>query len=156
MSDKAIGWSFVGVQVVLLAALILLPGSDAWPTPQWLRTIGTVVNIFGFALLIVAALGLGSSLTPTPVPRKTGQLATGGLYRYVRHPIYTGVLLIVAALVATSASWTHLAIGVVTVVFFSVKARWEEQKLRVEYPEYDYYARNTGRFVPMPFRHRAP
>ena len=114
MSDKAIGWSFVGIQVVLLGALILLPGSDAWPTPEWLRTVGAVINILGFVLLIVAAL------------------------------------------VVTSGSWVHLAIGVFTVAFFSVKARWEEQRLRIEYPEYDYYARITGRFVPMPFRHRTP
>ncbi len=154
MSDRAIGWSFVGIQVVLLGALIFLPGSNDWPTPQWLRTLGTVVNVLGFALLIVAALGLGSSLTPTPVPKKSGQLTTGGLYRFVRHPIYTGVLMIVVALVATSGSWLHLAIGVVTVGFFTVKARWEEERLRLEYPEYDFYARATGRFVPMPFRHR--
>jgi protein-S-isoprenylcysteine O-methyltransferase Ste14 len=112
------------------------------------------VNVLGFALLILAALGLGSSLTATPVPKKSGQLKTDGLYRFVRHPIYTGVFMIVVALVATSGSWVHLAIGVVTVWFFSVKARWEEQRLRLEYPEYDFYARSTARFVPTPFRHK--
>jgi protein-S-isoprenylcysteine O-methyltransferase Ste14 len=155
MNDRATGWSFVAVQVVLLGALIFLPGSDDWPTPQWLRTLGTVVNVLGFALVIVAALGLGSSLTATPVPKESGKLETGGLYRFVRHPIYTGVFMIVVALVATSGSWLHLAIGVVTMAFFSVKARWEEQRLRLEYPEYDAYARSTGRFVPVPFRHRS-
>jgi protein-S-isoprenylcysteine O-methyltransferase Ste14 len=155
MSDRAIGWLFVAVQVVLLGVLIFLPGSDDWPTPQWLRTLGTVVNVLGFALLIVAALGLGSSLTAIPVPKKSGKLETGGLYRFVRHPIYTGVFMIVVALVATSGSWLHLAIGVVTMAFFSVKARWEEQRLRLEYPEYDAYARATGRFVPVAFRHKS-
>ena len=155
MSDRAIGWSFVAIQVMLLGALIFLPGSDDWPTPQWLRTLGTVVNVLGFAVLLIAAFGLGSSLTATPVPKKSGALATGGLYRYARHPIYTGVLMIVVALVATSGSWMHLAIGVVTVTFFSVKARWEEQRLRLEYPEYDAYARETGRFAPVPFRRRS-
>ena len=154
MSDRSIGWAFVVVQVVLLGALIFLPDSDDWPTPQWLHTTGTIVNILGLALLIVGGLGLGSSLTPTPVPRKAGQLTTRGLYRFVRHPIYTGVLMIVVALVVTSGSWVHVIIGVVTVVFFSVKARWEEQRLRLEYPDYDAYARSTGRFVPIPFRSR--
>jgi protein-S-isoprenylcysteine O-methyltransferase Ste14 len=86
MSDRVIGWSFVAIQVVLLGALIFLPGSDDWPTPQWLRSLATVVNVLGFALLIVAALGLGSSLTATPVPKKSGQLKTGGLYRFVPVP----------------------------------------------------------------------
>ena len=155
MSDRFIGWTFVAIQVALLGALIFLPGSDDWPTPQWLRTMGTIVNVLGFALLIVGGLGLGSSLTPTPVPREAGQLTTGGLYRFVRHPIYTGVLMIVVALVVSSGSWVHLVIGVVTVVFFSVKARWEEQRLRLEYPDYDVYASSTGRFVPIPFRNRS-
>jgi protein-S-isoprenylcysteine O-methyltransferase Ste14 len=148
MSDRTIGWAFVGVQIVLLGALILLPGGNDWATPRWLHQVGTVVNVAGLALVVVAGLGLGSALTPTPVPRQAGKLSTGGLYRIARHPIYSGVLLIVLALAVPSGSWVHAVIGAITFGFFVVKARWEERRLAVQYPDYAAYASKTARFFP--------
>ena len=145
---RTVGWAFVAGQVVLLVALVLLPGRDDWPTPPWVRTAGQVLVIAGFVLMIMASLRLGRGLTATPVPNARGRLITGGLYRYVRHPIYTGVLLIVAGLTLRSGSVVTLAVAVVTVVFFDRKARWEEAQLRERYPDYAEYASHTPRFVP--------
>ena len=145
---RTVGWAFVAGQVVLLVALVLLPGRDDWPTPPWVRTAGQVLVIAGFVLMIMASLRLGRGLTATPVPNARGQLITGGLYRYVRHPIYTGVLLIVVGLTLRSGSVVTLAVAVVTVVFFDRKARWEEAQLRERYPDYAEYASHTPRFVP--------
>ena len=148
VSRRTVGWAFVAGQVVLLVALVLLPGRDDWPTPSWVWMIGQVLVIAGFVLMIVASLRLGRGLTATPVPNRRGQLITGGLYRYVRHPIYTGVLLIVVGLTLRSGSFVTLAVAVVTVVFFDRKARWEEAQLRERYPDYAEYASRTPRFVP--------
>ena len=75
-----------------------------------------------------------------------------GAYRFVRHPIYTGVLTIVVGLVVPSGSAVTLAIGLATIAFFNVKARWEEDRLAETYPDYRDYARTTPRFVPRPSR----
>ena len=148
MDRRTVGWAFVAGQVVLLVILVLLPGRDDWPTPSWLWMVGQVVVLAGFVLMIVASLRLGRGLTATPVPAARGQLVTGGLYRYVRHPIYTGVLLVVAGLTLRSGSFVTLAVAAVTVVFFDRKARWEEAQLRERYPDYADYAAHTRRFVP--------
>jgi len=145
---RTVGWAFVAGQVVLLVALVLLPGRDDWPTPSWVWTVGQVLVVAGFVLMIVASLRLGRGLTATPVPNARGRLITGGLYRYVRHPIYTGVLLVVVGLTLRSGSFVTLAVAAVTVVFFDRKARWEEGQLREHYPEYAAYASRTRRFVP--------
>ncbi len=142
------GWAFVAGQVVLLVALVLLPGREDWPTPSWVWLVGQVLVIAGFVLMIVASLRLGRGLTATPVPNARGALITGGLYRYVRHPIYTGVLLIVVGLTLRSGSVVTLAVAVVTVVFFDRKARWEEAQLSDRYDGYTEYAARTPRFVP--------
>ncbi len=142
------GWAFVVGQVMLLVALVVLPGGDAWPTGSGLRTMGQVLVIAGFVVIVVASLWLGTGLTPTPVPSERGHLVTGGLYRYVRHPIYTGVLLIVVGLTVRSGSVVTLAVAVVTVVFFDRKARWEEAQLSERYAGYADYAAQTPRFVP--------
>lgn len=151
MSRAATGWTFVVIQAILLGALILLPSRDDWATPGWLRLIGFMLIVAGLAFGAVAALRLGTALTPTPVPTSDGQLTTSGLYRYVRHPIYTGVLTIVAGLTIRSGSWISLAVAIVTIAFFTVKAKWEEARLAERYDAYPDYARRTPRFVPRPW-----
>lgn len=148
MSRRTIGWLWVAGQVVLIVALVVLPGRDDWPTPSWVWATGQLLVVGGFAVMLASSLGLGRGLTPTPVPREQGHLVTGGLYRWVRHPIYSGVLLVVVGLTLRSGSFVTLAVGVVTVVFFAYKARWEEQQLRERYEDYALYAAVTPRFVP--------
>ncbi|MEM7342348.1 MAG: isoprenylcysteine carboxylmethyltransferase family protein [Actinomycetota bacterium] len=145
-----VGWVFVGVQAVLLGLLILLPGRDDWPTPAAVDTLGAIALVLGVVLVAAASLRLGRALTATPVPTRDGELITHGLYRYVRHPIYSGVLLAVVGLTIRSGSLITLAVAVTTVVFFVVKATWEEQRLAERYEGYAAYAASTPRFVPRP------
>jgi protein-S-isoprenylcysteine O-methyltransferase Ste14 len=148
MSERRIGWGFVTLQVVLLVVLVVLPSRSDWAVPGWLRTVGLAGIVLGLVGIGGASIVLGRSLTPTPVPRGAGELTTTGLYAWVRHPIYTGVLLVVVGLVVGSGSLVTLVVGVLTVVFFQVKARWEEHRLAEVYPDYPAYAARTPRFVP--------
>jgi protein-S-isoprenylcysteine O-methyltransferase Ste14 len=148
VSRSIVGWIWVAGQILLLVALVLLPGRDDWPTPPWLRLVAQAVFIAGIVVLVVASLRLGRALTPTPVPTSGGRLQTGGLYRFVRHPIYSGVLLIVVGITMRSGSAVVFAVAVAAMVFFDRKARWEEARLAERYPGYAEYASHTPRFVP--------
>ena len=150
MTDRTMGWVFVAVQAVLLVALVVLPGADHWPTPAWVQTTGLAMVVVGLGVVAVSSVRLGSALTATPVPSASGQLATRGLYRYARHPIYTGVLLIVIAVTIRSGSLVTPTARVTTVAFFNIKARWEEVRLNATYPGYGDYAQTTPRFIPRP------
>lgn len=148
MNRSTIGWLWVAGQAVLLAVLILLPGSDAWPKPIVLTAVAGFLFFGGLALIAVAALRLGRALTPTPVPTPSGDLTTKGLYRYMRHPIYTGVLLTVTGITLRSGSWPHAVVAIVTFVFFDRKAAWEEARLAERYLGYNAYAATTPKFIP--------
>lgn len=148
MNRHVIGWALVAVQAILIGALVLMPSRDDWSTPDWLTGLGFGLLVAGFALMVVAALRLGRALTPTPVPTRFGDLTTTGMYRYMRHPIYTGVLLVVVGLALRSGSLIHAAVAVVTVLFFNAKAGWEEARLAEHYDGYAAYAAVTPRFVP--------
>lgn len=152
MKNHIIGWAFVAVQGLILLALIVIPGSDAWPTPSWVHTLATIAIFAGLALIGIASLKLGPGITPTPMPTSMGRLTTTGLYRWMRHPIYTGVLIIVIGMVAQSGNSVSLAVGLSAYVFFSVKARWEEARLAERYSGYSEYAAVTPRFFPRPAR----
>ncbi len=143
-----IGWSFVAAQFILIALIVISPSATDWATPSWLVAFSWVLFGLGCAVMAVAALRLGWSLTPTPVPRSSGQLQTGGLYRYSRHPIYSGLLAVVLAITIRSGSLVTAALAMITIAFFNAKARWEEQRLADNYPDYSAYAAGTPRFVP--------
>ncbi len=144
-----VGWAFVAVQAALLVGLVVMPGAHHWRSVRALDVVGQALVLVGLLFVAFAALGLGRSLTPTPVPKDTAELQTTGLYAYVRHPIYSGVLVIVVGLVVGSENIWKLALGLFTIVFFNVKARWEESRLAERYPTYSEYCANTPRFVPL-------
>jgi len=151
MSRATIGWIWVGGQALVLGALILLPGRDDWPTPGSIQVVATMTFFAGLAVVGIGALGLGTALTPTPVPNQRATLTRGGLYRFVRHPIYTGVLAVVAGMTLRSGSWIHLVVAMLAIVFFDRKAAWEEQQLTERFPDYREYATVTPKFIPRPW-----
>ena len=86
-----------------------------------------------------------------PQPKAGGVLVTSGPYRWVRHPMYSTVLLAAAALACVSAQ--ELAWGMWLALFgvLLAKAMVEEQGLREHYPQYAAYCRQCKRFVPGVF-----
>jgi protein-S-isoprenylcysteine O-methyltransferase Ste14 len=71
-----------------------------------------------------------------------------GLYRWARHPIYTGVLLSACGVAIAHGSVAALGIALTFVPFFYYKSSYEEQLLRKIYPQYQAYSERVGRFVP--------
>ena len=150
--DRVVAWALLGVQLSLLAAIFLLPPGHAWTVPGWVRTGARVLAIAGLVVLGIGLLNLGRSATPLPTPVQGGELRSSGLYRYVRHPIYTGVI---AIAVGSAVPSGNLAIAVATlalVAWLTIKARWEERRLGARYPGYAAYAARTPRFIPSPRR----
>ncbi len=150
MSRTTIGWIWVAGQGVLFLLLILLPVRNDWSTSGLIGVVSSLLFFGGLVIIAIAALRLGTALTPTPVPTKTGTLQTTGLYKFVRHPIYTGVLITISGMALRSGSFLNLAIAVCGFIFFDRKAAWEERQLTEAYPDYPAYAARTGKFFPRP------
>ena len=150
--QRLIAVGVVAVQGVLLVAFFLSPRREDWPLPGWLDAAGSAAVAVGAIVLGLAAVNLGRSLTALPTPAARATLQTGGLYRFVRHPIYTGLLALVFGGVVTSRSVVRLALAAALLALLTRKAMWEEAMLRERYPGYDEYARRTPRFVPRPRR----
>jgi protein-S-isoprenylcysteine O-methyltransferase Ste14 len=148
------GWLLVAVQAILIVAVVVTPSGSAWPTPAWVVAAGWAISLLGAAWAIWAAFGLGDRLTPTPVPRDGGELRTDGPYAHVRHPIYSGVLLIVVGIALRTGSALGLMLTMVTIGFFHAKASYEERLLTERFPGYPAYADVTPRFVPRPWHLR--
>ena len=118
----------------------------------WRKRNPNIIDIGSKIAIFV--LGLGSALTPSPVPNQAGELQTDGLYGLVRHPVYSGIILAVLGAALRSGSPLTVVLVVAMIAFFSFKARWEERRLVERYPSYAAYAARTPRLVPWPGRSR--
>ncbi len=146
--DRRTARLLVAGQFVLLAVIVLLPGADAWTLPSALIRAARLAEVVGLLIIAVGAIALGRGLTAAPLPNARAELRTGGLYRIVRHPIYTGLLLFALARTLMSDNWWTVAACAALFVLINGKARWEEQHLAARFPGYSDYAATTPRFVP--------
>jgi protein-S-isoprenylcysteine O-methyltransferase Ste14 len=151
-SDVRTARLLVTGQFVLIGILVLLPNRHDWPVPAALTVACSIAAIVGLVVMVIGATGLGRGLTATPLPNAHAQLRTGGLYRFVRHPIYSGLLLMMASFTVASGSVLRLLTLGVLVLLLTVKARWEEKRLTQRFPGYAGYAARTPRFVPIRLR----
>lgn len=100
--------------------------------------------VFGWALV---SLGR-SNFTVLPDPRAGNTLSQTGIYRFLRHPMYTAVLLCGAAVSFGAPSiWRWVALGMCFVVLL-VKVRYEEGLLTAKHPDYQERMKGVARLVP--------
>jgi protein-S-isoprenylcysteine O-methyltransferase Ste14 len=100
-------------------------------------------------MIVVSAGELGRRLTAHPSPNGRGTLRRNGLYRFVRHPMYTGVMSMALGSALATVSLARALSATALVVLFNVKARFEERSLSAHFAEYVDYAATTPRFLPF-------
>jgi protein-S-isoprenylcysteine O-methyltransferase Ste14 len=83
-----------------------------------------------------------------PEPRADAQLVTSGIYRRLRHPIYSAILLLVVGLFLRKPTVAVGAAAALVIAFLLMKVRVEEKLLLARYPEYADYKRRTWGLMP--------
>lgn len=109
--------------------------------------IGTVFILAGIALVIA-----GWSVVYKRYWRKEegkGELVTDGIYRFIRHPQYTGFMMITLGMLLDWATLPMLIMWPVMAVLYTRLAKKEEADMLAEFgPQYRKYRRTTGMFLP--------
>jgi protein-S-isoprenylcysteine O-methyltransferase Ste14 len=152
-APKGSGIGFVMVQAVLLGILFFGPShlnSDtSIATPNGLLLwLGYVIFILGTVIALIAAINLGKNLTPLPRPKENAELIQGGLYRFVRHPIYFGVIVLSfgwGLIQQSTLVWLYV---VIIAIFFDIKSRKEEQWLAERFSAYADYQGRVSKLIP--------
>jgi protein-S-isoprenylcysteine O-methyltransferase Ste14 len=107
--------------------------------------IAATLSLAGTALAFWSAWYLGRSFSLLPQART---LVTTGPYRFVRHPIYLGGLLITIAEVWLRFSALTVGLNVIFLVAQLVRLRYEERILEETFPEYAAYRAQTSALIP--------
>ena len=129
---------------ILLILLHLVPNQLTlenlpFPINILLIIIGIVISIKGLVIVIKALIDLGDNLTPLPYPIKDSILVKTKSYKYIRHPLYKGILLISLGICISSKSLIHFLLFLSLAFILRLKAKKEEEKLKSKFPEYKKY-----------------
>ncbi len=135
------GWkTWVATAIGTFAPMLMRP-SDA-PTDL---LVGQILQTVAFGLQIGAVLSLNRSFGLLPAHRG---VKSDGLYRWVRHPLYSTYLLAHVGYLASNLSWANFLV-VVTGTTFQVVRILQEEQLLLQYPDYARYSGTTRwRLVP--------
>jgi protein-S-isoprenylcysteine O-methyltransferase Ste14 len=117
----------------------------------WRAGLGFALFAVGLGFAVWARVHLGRNWG-TPMTRKVEpELVTGGPYRWIRHPIYSGILLAaVGTAVVLTLSWL-IAVGLAG-VYFVYSATVEERDLSEQFPDvYPPYKGSTKVLLPFVF-----
>jgi protein-S-isoprenylcysteine O-methyltransferase Ste14 len=120
-------------------------------TAELVLAIVTVITAFGSVWIVMSAVrALGKEWSVTARLVEGHELATRGPYRFVRHPIYTGMLGMLLATGLAIGQWFSLLVAIV--IFFIgtiIRIRSEERLLRDEFgAQFDNYARRVAAMLP--------
>jgi len=148
MFPKRKDYLFVGIQGIFFL-LYLFKTEWPFPTlPDFVSIIGLGLGVIGCLVMIIALFQLGPSLSPFPTPKAKAQLVQHGLYKWVRHPIYTGIIIATLGLGIYTAQLSRVLLSAALWMLFYWKASYEEQLLAQKYKDYESYQRKTGMLFP--------
>ena len=136
---------------LLVFLQLALIGLIAYPSVRpSLDPLNLALGGLGLAIGFVAFFSMpGKTFTVMPEPTVGGELAMHGIYRFVRHPMYLGILLCaIGAGLAYQTAWKWGA-AIALCAVLVVKMRREERLLLARFPEYDAYRKRTKAILPF-------
>lgn len=120
------------------------------PYSEGVYLAGALATLAGLLFTVWARLTLGRNWSGIVTVKKEHQLITTGPYRWVRHPIYTGLLLAFLGSALARGEWRGLVATVIVLAAFWRKLRLEEQWMREMFPDaYEAYAKRVAPLVPF-------
>lgn len=141
---------FVGTQLILFV-LFVLPISTykLKYNSEIADNLFLIFTLIGVLLIIISMVLLNKNLTPFPTPKQNGKFIKIGVYKTIRHPIYTGIILTTFFYALHSHSLIKIGIAIIIFILFYYKSKYEEILLCDKFPDYNNYIKNSYRFFPF-------
>jgi len=145
-----------GIGLALIPAFYLAAGIPAladYAFRPWMGWCGLLVQVFSLALFYASHRQLGRNWSVTLEIRDKHRLVTDGVYRYVRHPMYSSFWLWAIAQSLLLPNWVAGLSGIVGVglLYFARVGAEEAMMEKCFGDEYRSYAARTGRVLPHIF-----
>ncbi len=133
---------FVRADAAILHNTIFTP-------PAALGWFAATLVVLGVLFAIWARVHLGANWSPAPAIKENHELVTSGPYRFVRHPIYTGVMLATFGAALTGAVFGIAVFLIASMIFFLRISKEEKIMLKLFPDAYPLYQKRTKRLIPF-------
>jgi len=142
--------------VLALGAMAMLyavvPASLRWSAvalPESWRWVGLGLGLVALAGLVEVHRQLGRFWSAYLELQENHQLITTGVYRRIRHPMYSVLFVALIGMALMSANWLFMALCAARMLLFFERMRREEAMLMGQFgDEYRHYQQRTGRLLP--------
>ena len=143
--------SFAGSLILGVTALVLAASGvvAAAAVPVWVGALGAVVAVAGIVVVLASQASMGDAWRIGVDPGERTDLVTGGMFRWARNPIFTGMVITQVGVLLLVPSWlTGLSLLLLVAGIEIQVRRVEEPYLTRVHGRYREYAARVGRFVP--------
>jgi protein-S-isoprenylcysteine O-methyltransferase Ste14 len=152
-------YRFFAWELIWILIILNLEGWFRYPLAwhqiiSWILLCGSIYPVVAGILLLRRAGRPDPQRSDSPMLgiEKTTQLVTSGVYRYIRHPLYSSLFLLAWGVFFKSPSWWEGLTALVVTMLLAATARAEEgENIRYFGPEYEEYMKRTRMFVPFVF-----
>ena len=147
-TEQQKNYFFVLVQALLFLLYAIPTSGNVFIISHLVEVLLYYIVVLGVVIILLTIVQLNKNLSPFPSPMPNSPLLTNGLFKYVRHPIYTGIILIAFSFALLKVSIFKLIIAFLLTLLFYFKSKYEESLLAEKFENYSIYMKNTGRFFP--------
>lgn len=145
------GWdtaimSFLGLTQLARYIVAGLDQRHGWTGgfPLAIQISSLALSVLGYALVVWATASNAFFSQIVRIQSERGHtVATGGPYRYIRHPAYVGAILYELAIPLLLASYWAMIVSVLSAVLLIFRTALEDRTLQSELSGYDDYSRNV-------------
>lgn len=118
---------------------------------------GSIPNHWYLVMADVLGLGLGvwailtmrsGKFSVFPEPRIGAPLIESGPYQFIRHPMYTALLMVCASMTLAEPTWMNVIVFGVLLINQLIKLRYEEGLLKSRFLDYEDYMKRTKKLIP--------
>jgi protein-S-isoprenylcysteine O-methyltransferase Ste14 len=138
----------VMMQLLLFTLYIWNPLQTSMHQNSIINYVALFLVIIGLITIASAIYALRMSISAFPSPTSNAKLINTGVFKLVRHPIYSSILISSFGWALYSNSLFRILIFVALFLLFEIKSNFEEQLLIKKFPNYHAYKKNTGKYFP--------
>jgi len=140
-SGLGVGWVIVQGIIFVFFVIAMIAGDRVarFTGMVYVQSAGLLLALAGSAISIWSVVQHGRNLSPFPKPVEGAVVLEGGPYRFVRHPMYSGIIVFVLGSSIAYMVPAAMLAAPAFLVFFMAKTSHEEALLIEELPEYRKY-----------------